>query len=257
VKSERVETDLKLKENRRLVTGEGKGRTGLSDPLPTFPLSPRPKKEGIMRSDLTDITLVVDRSGSMEARREDAEGGVNAFIREQAAEGGEARLTLIQFDTEYEVVHAGTPVEEVPEYRLIPRGATALLDAVGRAISETEARIHDSEEKERPGLVVFVVNTDGLENSSREFSRARIRKMIERRQREDGWHFTYLGANQDAFHEAGGMGIGPAGVADVAPDKMGESYLMASRKLSRMRDQIRMHEEVSNEFTDEERGRMK
>ena len=68
-----------------------------------------------MRSDLTDITLVVDRSGSMEARREDAQGGVNAFIREQAAEPGDANLTLIQFDTEYEVVHGGVGVGGDPE----------------------------------------------------------------------------------------------------------------------------------------------
>jgi hypothetical protein len=86
-----------------------------------------------MRSDLTDITLVVDRSGSMQERRADAQGGVNAFIQKQAEEPGEALLTLVQFDTEYEIVHSGAPIHKVPEYTLEPRGATALLDAVGRA----------------------------------------------------------------------------------------------------------------------------
>jgi uncharacterized protein YegL len=209
-----------------------------------------------MRSDLTDITLVVDRSGSMEARREDAQGGVNAFIREQAAEPGDANLTLIQFDTEYEVVHGGVPIEQVPDYRLVPRGATALLDAVGRAINETEKRLSEMKKKHRPGLVVFVINTDGLENSSCEFAKPQIRKMIERRHEKEGWHFTYLGANQDAFAEAGRMGIPADGVADYSMSKVAESFGMTSRKLSRMRGQAMASEPVSNAFTDEEREGM-
>jgi hypothetical protein len=192
----------------------------------------------------------------MDARREDAEGGVNAFIREQAAQPGEAALTLIQFDTEYEVVHSGISIQEVPEYHLVPRGATALLDAVGQAINETEDRLFRLNEDLRPGLVIFVINTDGLENSSREFTKDRIKKMIQRRQEKDGWHFTYLGANQDAFAEAGAMGIQADGVANFAMDKVGESFGMTSRKVSRMRGQQRMDRPVSNEFTDEERKKM-
>jgi hypothetical protein len=90
-----------------------------------------------MKSNLTDITLVVDRSGSMEQVREDAEGGVNSFIEQQAKEPGQALFTLVQFDTEYEFLHKGVPIAEVPQYELVPRGMTALLDAVGRAINET------------------------------------------------------------------------------------------------------------------------
>ena len=101
-----------------------------------------------MRPDLTDITLVVDRSGSMQAIREDAQGGVNALIQQQVKEPGEATLTLVQFDTEYEVVHSGVAIEDAPEYELVPRGATALLDAVGRAINETGKRISRINQKE-------------------------------------------------------------------------------------------------------------
>ena len=104
-----------------------------------------------MKSDLTDITLVVDRSGSMEQVREDAEGGVNSFIAQQAKEPGEALLTLVQFDTEYEFLHQGVPITEVPRYELVPRGMTALLDAVGRAINETGERLTKMEEQDRPG----------------------------------------------------------------------------------------------------------
>lgn len=209
-----------------------------------------------MKSDLTDITLVVDRSGSMAQVREDAEGGVNSFIEQQAKEPGEALLTLVQFDTEYEFLHKGVPISQVPKYELVPRGMTALLDAVGRAINETGERLAKMEEQDRPGLVVFVVMTDGHENSSKEFSKADIKAMIQRQQDTYNWHFTFLGANQDAFAEAGGMGIAAAGVANFAMNKMVAAYAATGEKVSRMRQQHRAGETVSNEFTDEERGKM-
>jgi hypothetical protein len=209
-----------------------------------------------MRSDLTDITLVVDRSGSMQAVQEDAEGGVNAFMEEQAKEPGEALLTLVQFDTEYEILHSGVPVGDVPHYDLVPRGMTALLDAVGRAINETGERLAKMDEKDRPGLVIFVINTDGLENSSQEFTRDQIKEMIEHQQSQYNWHFTFLGANQDAFAEARHLGIRAAGAAPYAADKVARSYGAAASKVKRMREQQRTNQPVSNEFTDEERESM-
>ena len=209
-----------------------------------------------MRSDLTDITLVVDRSGSMEQVREDAEGGVNSFIAQQAKEPGEALLTLVQFDTEYEFLHKGVPISQVPKYELVPRGMTALLDAVGRAMNETGERLAKMDEGDRPGLVVFVVMTDGLENSSKEFSKATIKEMIERQQQQYSWHFTFLGANQDAFAEAGGMGIAAAGVANYSLDKVGAAYRMTGSKLARMRKQRSDGTTVVNAFTDEEPKKM-
>jgi hypothetical protein len=209
-----------------------------------------------MRSDLTDITLVVDRSGSMQAIQQDAQGGVNAFIRKQAGEPGEALLTLVQFDTEYEVVHGGAPIQQVPEYHLEPRGCTALLDAVGRAINETGKRLSDMEEGQRPGLVAFVITTDGLENSSREFNKAQIKEMILHQQEQYDWHFTFLGANQDAFAEAGGLGIPADRAAQYAPDKVFAAYEVSSDRISRMRHQVREGEPIRDAFTDEERERM-
>ena len=210
-----------------------------------------------MRSDLSDITLVVDRSGSMAQVRNDAEGGVNTFISQQVTEPGEALLTLVQFDTEYEFLHTGVPVQNVPKYELVPRGMTALLDAVGRAINETGERLAKMPEADRPGLVVFVVTTDGEENSSKEFNKSQIKEMIERQQNDFNWHFTFLGANQDAFAEAGGMGIHAAGVADYADDKVAAAYMATGGKVARMRAQSLAGGDVSNEFTDEERDQMK
>ena len=209
-----------------------------------------------MRTDLTDITLVVDRSGSMQAIREDAEGGVNAFIQDQAKEAGEVLLTLVQFDTEYEFVHQGVRIQQVPAYVLVPRGATALLDAVGRAINETGGRLSKLEEPARPGLVIFVVMTDGQENSSQEFSKAQVKAMIERQQGQYQWHFTFLGANQDAFEEAAALGIDAAGAANYQPDRVVAAYQATSAKVKRMRAQRRDGETVRNDFTDEERKQM-
>jgi hypothetical protein len=105
--------------------------------------------------------------------------------------------------------------------------------------------------------VIFVITTDGLENSSKEFSKAQIKEMIEHQQKKYGWHFTFLGANQDAFAEAGAMGMKADAVADYAMDKVGAAYEMTSRKISRMRSQHRAGQEVKDEFTDDERNAMK
>jgi uncharacterized protein YegL len=209
-----------------------------------------------MKANLTDITLVVDRSGSMDQVKEDAEGGVNTFISEQGKEPGEALLTLVQFDTEYEFLHKGMPIQQVPKYELIPRGTTALLDAVGKAINETGERLAKIDEGDRPGLVIFVVMTDGQENSSKEFTKAQLKKMIEKQQNEFNWHFTFLGANQDAFAEAGGMGIHKDGVANYAMDKVSATYKVVGSKVARMRAQRSSGETVKNDFTDEEREEM-
>lgn len=209
-----------------------------------------------MNGNLTDITLVVDRSGSMHSVREDAEGGINAFVEQQAAETGDALLTLLQFDTEYELVHNGVPVSQVPTYQLVPRGGTALLDAVGRGIVETGERLAALPESERPGLVVFVVMTDGHENSSREFTRDRIREMIRHQQEKYAWQFTFLGADQDAFAEGGGLGIKAGGIAGFSKRKYMETHAILADKVTRMRRQTRDGDTVCNEFTDEERAQM-
>ena len=209
-----------------------------------------------MNANLTDITLVVDRSGSMARVKEDAEGGVNTFISEQGKEPGEALLTLVQFDTEYEFLHKGMPIQQVPKYELIPRGMTALLDAVGKAINETGERLAKMDEGDRPGLVIFVVMTDGQENSSKEFTNAQLKKMIEKQQNEFNWHFTFLGANQDSFAEAGRMGIHADGVANYAMDKVAAAYKSTGRKVSRMRAQRSSGETVKNDFTNEEKEEM-
>ncbi len=133
---------------------------------------------------------------------------------------------------------------------------TALLDAVGRAINQTGERLARMPEPERPGLVVFVVMTDGQENSSREFTKAQLAEMIQRQQRVYDWHFNFLGANQDSFAEAGSIGIDAAGIANWKLDKAAAVYDALGGKIGRMRRQKRADAPVSNEFTQEERDQM-
>lgn len=210
-----------------------------------------------MRRDRTDITLIVDRSGSMEQMRMDAEGGVNAFVRRQASEPGEALVTLVQFDTEYEFLHKGVPAASVGQFTLAPRGGTALLDAVGRAIDETGARLAALPEAERPGLVVFVIVTDGQENSSREYTRDAVREKIRHQQEVYRWQFTFLGATPEAFAEAGSLGVAAGGAAAFSPDKAAVVFKKASDKVAGMRLKAAFAEPVDNDWSEEDRAAMR
>ncbi len=208
-----------------------------------------------MRQELTDITVVLDRSGSMHSCQSDAEGGLNRFIDDQKKQPGEANFTLVQFDTEYEFVHRGIPIKSVPHCSLVPRGNTALLDAVGRAIVETGERLAKLPEADRPGLVVFVVITDGEENSSKEFSLTRIKEMIQHQQDVYKWQFIYLGANQDAFAEAGAMGIAGS-IANTTSRTQQAAWAAASANTMRMRNMAQRADPVVNAFTTSEIAEM-
>lgn len=211
-----------------------------------------------MNNQLTDITLLVDRSGSMQGIRTSAEEGINSFINDQKKQPGEAILSLVQFDTEFDFVHKGTPINQVGQYHLEPRGSTALLDAMGQAILNTGERLAAMPESSRPGLVIFVIMTDGEENSSTQFSREQIRQMVEHQQTVYNWQFTYLGANQDAFAEAAKLGIcDDQGTANFTADKVHFAYDSTSSKVKRMRNQRRRGETVSNAFMDEETDAMR
>ena len=116
------------------------------------------------------IAVLLDRSGSMSSIKTDTEGGFAAFIDQQRGLNRDVRVTLAQFDTEYDVVYADRPLADVPPLALEPRGATALYDAIGRLVSDVGAELAAQPEEERPGAVIVVVLTDGHENSSREWT---------------------------------------------------------------------------------------
>jgi uncharacterized protein YegL len=209
-----------------------------------------------MNQTSSDVTLVVDRSGSMMSCKDEATGGVNAFIDDQKKHDGDCLFTLVQFDTAYDFVHTGVPINDVPKFELVPRGMTALLDAVGQAINETGERLSKTAEDKRPGLVVFVIVTDGKENSSHEFTKAQIKEMIKRQQEQYNWQFTFLGANQDAFAEAQSMGIAAGAAANYEPEQVTSGFVGASANVKRMRHASARGQHVNCSYTDDERKAM-
>jgi uncharacterized protein YegL len=151
-----------------------------------------------MNTNLTHIAFILDRSGSMQSMAEEAIGGFNSFLKEQQKEEGEARFSLILFDHEYTPVVENRPIAEVEpldEKSYEPRGMTALLDAMGRTIDTLGQQLAETPEEERPGTVIVVTLTDGLENSSHDYSYDKLGEMIKEQQDVYKWEFLFLGAD--------------------------------------------------------------
>ena len=165
---------------------------------------------GFPPQDRTDITVVLDRSGSMASIAEKTVEGFAAFLEKQKHVPGDCRLTLVQFDTEYELVYYDKPIRKVPALRLVPRGGTALLDAMGRTILNKAESLRHQVETRLPRRIMMVIITDGQENSSREFTQEQVFTLTRRYTQECDWQFVYLGANQDAIQVAAQMGIDAA-----------------------------------------------
>lgn len=156
---------------------------------------------------LTLIAFLLDRSGSMQSIKSDVVGGFDAFLAEQRAGDGDCRVTLAQFDDQYEVVYRAVPVSEVPPLVLNPRNSTALLDSMGKLITDTAAEIAALAEDAKPGSIIIAIMTDGLENASREWSRPAIKSLVEQQTNEFGWEFLYMGADQDAVEVGKDLGV--------------------------------------------------
>jgi hypothetical protein len=191
-------------------------------------------------ADYTHIILIVDRSGSMSAIRDDTIGGINEFVAKQQRAPGKCTSTMVQFDTEYEVLYSLVDINEVEPRDInnyVPRGGTALFDAVGRAVVTEGEKLAAMDEADRPGLVVLNIVTDGYENSSQEYSADRIRQMLTEQQEQWRWQVMYLGANQDAFAVAGNIGINVANAANFAPSGQGirNAYGASSNAVLRAR----------------------
>jgi hypothetical protein len=157
-----------------------------------------------------DITIILDRSGSMNSVKDDTIGGFNSFLNEQQNVEGEAALSLVQFDDQYEVVYLDRDIhsaDKLTDATFQPRGMTALYDAVGLTINSVGQRLAALPENERPDKVLLVIMTDGFENSSQEFSAARIGEMINHQSSVYQWKFMFIGANQDAILSAREIGI--------------------------------------------------
>ena len=207
-------------------------------------------ENGAEKAGTTLLSLVVDRSGSMTGIRDDMEGGIKTLIEEQAKEEGACVVTLTQFDDEYEVVADSVPAAEMEAYRLVPRGRTALLDAIGRTIAMVHSRIEKMGQKDRPTNVIFAVITDGFENASCEWSRLQVMDSVKARTAE-GWHFTFLGADQDAVQE--GRGLGVDADSSLTWDKSARGTAGAMKTYSNAVRRVRSGESQALAYTEAER----
>lgn len=181
--------------------------------------------------DLTRLVFLLDRSGSMRSIQSDIEGGFAAFIDDQRAAAGECTVTLAQFDDRFDVVYRDVDVERVPPLALRPRGRTALLDAMGRLITELGADIAALPEEQRPGSVIVAIMTDGMENASVEWTHPAVKELVKQRTEEFDWQFLYMGADQDAIEVGARLGVKREQSLTYGRGKSREAMAAASEKI--------------------------
>ena len=208
---------------------------------------------------LTEVVFILDRSGSMSGLETDTIGGFNSMIEKQKKVEGEVLISTVLFDHESVVIHDRVPIAEIKpmtakDYEV--RGSTALLDAIGDAVKHIKTIHKYAREEDRPNKTLFVITTDGEENSSEHFTYKQIKKLVEA-QKELGWEFIFLGANIDAVNVAGSMGISANRAVNYHSDKVGTkknfaavasfmSFAAAAPKLSEIPDDWR--EEIDKDF---------
>lgn len=193
-----------------------------------------------MNSQLTEIAFILDRSGSMQSQVDNAIQGFNDFLHAQCDVPGQARFTLVLFDDRYDVTCASVPIREVFDLdrrTFVPRGFTALLDAIGRTIDELGARLAATPEADRPGQVIVAILTDGEENASVQFTLAEVSSRIAHQRDVYKWQFFFLGADQDAIATAAKMNIDQASAMRFSADK--EGYYSSSKVMSRKMRSLR------------------
>ena len=177
-----------------------------------------------MKKNLTELVMILDRSGSMGGLESDTIGGYNSMLKKQREAEGEVLVSTVLFDDRTEVLYDRVPLEKLPqmtEKEYYVRGCTALLDAVGGAVRHI-GNVHKyAREEDRPEKTIFVITTDGLENASCEYSYDRVKKMVERQKEKYGWEFLFLGANIDAIETAGRFGITADRAANYHSDSKG------------------------------------
>jgi len=174
---------------------------------------------------MDEIVCIIDKSGSMKSIRNDAIDGINAFLDEQK-KVGEARLTLVFFDHEYQMVHDRvllSSIGKLTEISYVPRGTTALYDAIGRTIDDVGKKISDMRIEDQPNKVVFAILTDGQENASKDYKRDKVNQMIEH-EKKLGHKIIFLSADQDAFETGRMLGVNKVDIHSFVATGVGVRY---------------------------------
>lgn len=213
-----------------------------------------------MKKNSTELVFILDKSGSMSSLEKDTIGGFNSMLEKQKkAADGWCRVTTVLFDDRCTILHDRIDIAEVKpmtDADYCADGMTALLDAVGTAIDRLKGVQKSTAGEDCAGKVLFVIITDGMENSSREYSLPKVRSMIEE-QRSRGWEFVFLGANIDAVETAGNLGISRDFAADYVPDGKGTKMnfcAMAAAVSSFRRDGV-LEKDCLDEIRDDHQKR--
>ena len=192
-----------------------------------------------MKKGLTELVFILDRSGSMAGLEKETIGGFNSLIEKQKKNEGDVYVSTVLFDGVSEVLHDRIPLCEIQpmtEDEYYVRGCTALLDALGGAIHHI-GNVHKyAKEEDRPEKTLFIITTDGQENSSRRYTYKKVKHMVERQKEKFGWEFLFLGANIDAIAEAERFGIKADRAVNYECDEVGTAinFKVLSKAVSRV-----------------------
>lgn len=193
-----------------------------------------------MKTNISELVFILDKSGSMSGLESDTIGGYNAMLKKQQQQPGEAIVTTVLFDDNYELLHDRINIKgirPITEKEYFVGGCTALLDAIGKTIHKIgNAQKHTGEEQ-RADKVMFVITTDGMENASKEYSYDKIKALVEHQKEKYGWEFIFLGANIDAIAAAASFGISANRAANYNADGVGTklNYEAVSDAVSELR----------------------
>lgn len=198
---------------------------------------------------LTHIAVIADCSGSMRSIADDMNGALQAFLEEQAQQPGELTLDITTFDSLVNKPHQDAAPSEIVFPIIRPRGTTALYDAIGHTVDSLGTRLERRDEDARPGKVLVVVVTDGMENASTDYTADDVKTRVTRQQDEYDWGFVFLGANIDSFEVGGGLGFRADSTMNYAATASGTQSMMTS--LTKSASAYRGGESLA--FTDEDR----
>jgi hypothetical protein len=190
----------------------------------------------------TSIKFILDRSQSMDQIKQATIDGFNQFIMDQREQNGEASLSLLQFDTKYEVNYTDVDIQVVEllsERTFIPRHWTALTDAIAITVLDAVEEYLDKDPQDRPDKVIIIAQTDGQENSSKLYIAEQVRSMIEHTREAWGWEYMFLGASSHAAAVAKSYGIGEEGAVSYTASDDGVTTMFAtvSQRVSDFRAQ--------------------
>ena len=183
------------------------------------------------KNGITELVFILDKSGSMSGLESDTIGGFNSMIAKQKKEDGKVFVSTVLFSDKSTVLHDRVDIGEIPDMTgkdYTPCGSTALLDAIGDSVKHIRNIHKYARPEDVPEHTMFVITTDGMENSSSRYDHAKVKKMIEKRKEKDGWEFLFIGANIDAVSVAKQVGISADRTANYRSDGMGTQKVFAA-----------------------------